>query len=118
MSIYDFKEQIDRYFHGKEGYNCAQTVLSILKDSCDISNITNKEIINAQSFGGGRAPTGYCGALYGALLASDDDNKSKQILNDFKKEIENLTCREIKQVNKKSCKECILAALNSFLNNN
>ena len=118
MSIYDFKEQIDRYFHGKEGYNCAQTVLRILKDSQNLSNVNEEDIIKAKAFGGGRAPNGYCGALYGVLLTSSDDTQNEKFLVDFQNQIGNLTCREIKQVNKKSCKECILAALDSFLNNN
>ena len=118
MSIDNLEEQIDKYFHGKEGYNCAQTVLRILKNNQNVQNISEEDIINAKAFGGGRAPDGYCGALYGALFASRDDYKKMQILNDFQNIIGNLTCREIKQVNKKSCKECILTALNSFINNN
>ena len=117
MTINNLEEQVDKFFHGKEGYNCSQTVLRILKDNLNAANVNEEDITNAKAFGGGRAPNGYCGALYGALLALSNDSVKNQILNDFQNQIGNLTCREIKQVNKKSCKECILSSLNSFFNN-
>lgn len=107
---------ISQYFHGEKDYNCAQTVLIILKENFDFLNISYGDIDAAQTYGGGRAPNGYCGALYAALSQVNDEKKKQELLDLFKNKIESLVCREIRSCNKKTCKECILASLESFEN--
>ncbi|MGI6680889.1 MAG: C-GCAxxG-C-C family (seleno)protein [Bdellovibrionota bacterium] len=111
----NYQKLITKYFRGHEGYNCAQTVLKVLSIECNNFNITDSSINEAKAFGGGRAESGYCGALFGALSALDNKEIANKLIEKFKTEIGNLTCKEIRKENKKSCKDCVSCALKFFL---
>lgn len=82
-------------------HNCAQAVV----DGC---GGTTEQVEAMATFGGGRAPEGYCGALYGALtLCPEQENEIKA---DFKAACGALTCKEIKTLTKTPCPECVECA--------
>ena len=64
------EEKAKSLFHGVEKYNCAQAVLAAYKDKVNVSQETIDEF---KAYGGGRVPTGYCGALHAALYLTQGD---------------------------------------------
>ena len=92
-----------RYFHGQEGYNCAQAVLAI---SHELIGTTDNNISQATAWGGGRAENGYCGALYGALSLCPQE-MHQEIIDEFNKRVGATRCREIRPNGLKPCQECV-----------
>lgn len=80
-------------------YNCAQSVLKALEE-------THSEIDNFSKFGGGRAPEGFCGALYSALHMAPTD-KHDSIKEEFLGEAGALNCREIRKKGQLTCAQCV-----------
>lgn len=82
-------------------HNCAQAVCFALGRE-DLLEVVSE-------CGGGKAPDGLCGALYGALLCS-----SAQIGEELKRQfVEKLgysRCKELKQKGGVSCRECVACA--------
>jgi Putative redox-active protein (C_GCAxxG_C_C) len=101
------KEQVDRYFHGVEKYNCAQALLKIMEAKFP----AKAELIPIfKAFGGGRAPEGLCGALYGALeLTPESEHLS--LRNKFCEVAGSEKCSGIKNLNKLSCPCCVEVAV-------
>ena len=58
--------------------------------------------------GGGRAPEGTCGALYGAMQVAPE--KSAAILAAFSAANGSTVCRELKGANRVPCQECVRLA--------
>ena len=58
---------------------------------------------------GGRAPQGYCGAVYAALRIAEDKipEKKEEIEEYFKKEAGGITCREIRSQKRLRCADCV-----------
>lgn len=100
----------DRYFHGSERYNCAQTVLRIIQEIIDSPIST---IQTATAWGGGRSPNGYCGALY-ALLSQVPEAEHEEVINTFKSEVGSPYCREIRRNNTVPCSRCVITAATIF----
>ncbi|MBQ9830288.1 MAG: hypothetical protein IJO38_08100 [Akkermansia sp.] len=81
-------------------YNCAQTVCAAFGREDLVESMA--------SCGGGRAPEGTCGALYGAMQVMPE--KSAAILAAFTAANGASTCREIKGCNRVPCQECVRRA--------
>ena len=101
------KEEVKRYFHGEEKFNCAQAVLKIMEEK-----YPNKaELIPAfKAFGGGRAPDGVCGALYGALELLPE-SEHLNLRNEFCKSAGSEKCKAIKKLKQLSCPSCVEVAV-------
>lgn len=77
-------------------YNCAQAVVARFRP----------ELLEAAgSCGGGRAPEGLCGALYGAMMAEPE--KAEEIKAAFAEAAGAVTCRQLKGECKTPCVTCI-----------
>ena len=88
-------------------YNCAQTVCAAFG---------REDLVEPMaSCGGGRAPEGTCGALYGAMQVAPE--KSAAILAAFTAANGASTCREIKCCNRVPCQECVRIAATLLVEN-
>ncbi|MCX6354444.1 MAG: C-GCAxxG-C-C family protein [Candidatus Aureabacteria bacterium] len=96
-----------RLFHGREKYNCAQAILKAFQE---YNKLTDSEIAQHQSSGGGRAEGGVCGALYAAKLHLDDAGQKTALEKSFKDKAKYITCKEIKKNQTLSCIQCIETA--------
>lgn len=81
-------------------YNCAQTVCAAFGRDDLVEPMA--------TCGGGRAPEGTCGALYGAMQVMPE--KSAAILAAFVAANGAAACREIKGANRVPCQECVRCA--------
>jgi len=99
-------KKVKRFFHGIEGYNCAQAVIKIHDHTDTLEHVI--EELNTK--GGGRAPHGMCGALYGALEMAEGTNKKQYIKNEFIKQNGAETCRELKRIHHTPCSQCVESA--------
>lgn len=91
------------YFHGTEGYNCAQAVLKAFQPESGMSETT---IQRAQMAGGGRAQGGVCGALYAAQIILGD---KQPITRDFIRRQGSALCSDIK-VSECQCRKLVESA--------
>ena len=82
------------FFHGEQGYNCAQAVLKAYQNESGMSELT---IRLAKAIGGGRAEGGTCGALYAAQILLGKNEQSKLITQQFLQSTGSMLCSEIKQ---------------------
>ncbi|MDV7104726.1 C-GCAxxG-C-C family protein [Vibrio sp. TH_r3] len=82
------------FFHGEQGYNCAQAVLKAYQNESGMSELT---IRSAKVIGGGRAKEGTCGALYAAHILLGENNQSKQVTQQFLQTTGSTLCSDIKQ---------------------
>ncbi len=81
-------------------YNCAQTVCAAFGREDLLEEMA--------ACGGGRAPEGMCGALYGATRVLPD--KAQQIIEAFRAENGAIHCRELKGANRVPCTQCVRCA--------
>ncbi len=94
------------YFHGKEGFNCAQSVIKAFENVCGLSPELVEEF---KSSGAGRAEGGLCGALFAAkAICSDKDTSEFEKV--FSEKAGDYRCRRIRVLKKISCKECVKQA--------
>lgn len=100
-------KQASRYFHGKEGYNCAQSVLKTFQQERNISDMT---IYQASALGGGRAEGGVCGAIYSALMVSGDEKMAEKLLADFHQKTGSIYCTDIRE-SRDGCRELVKLAV-------
>ncbi len=101
------KKAVERFFNGPERYNCAQAVIKIMEDR----HPAKAGLIPAfKALGGGRAPEGVCGALYGALeLVHESEHMN--LVNKFTDAAGSEKCRAIRKLNKLSCSCCVEVAV-------
>lgn len=92
------------YFHGPHGYNCAQAVLKTFQEKY---NIPDETIAEYAKFGGGRALDGLCGALYALHHILETEEHITSANEHFKEKAGSTKCRDIKKLNKLTCKECV-----------
>ncbi len=92
------------YFHGPQGLNCAQAILKAFQEKYDIPEDT---IIKYAQFGGGRANEGLCGALFALHHIVETTEHITSANSHFEKKAGSIKCRDIKKLNKLSCKECV-----------
>lgn len=83
-------------------HNCAQAVVA----GCGREDL-NDEMKN---FGGGRAPEGLCGAVFGAMACVGEDKKA-QVKEEFEALLGSGKCRELK-ANGVPCTKCVETAAN------
>ena len=95
-------ERAKKYFHGEERYNCAQAVLAAFDEE-------HEKLAGAQSYGGGRAPDGLCGALHSAKELLGEE-KHARVEEKFSEAAGALHCREVRALGKMSCAECVAFA--------
>ena len=106
------KERAKDYYLGKLGprrMNCCESVARAFQPDIPLSE---EELQSLAGFGGGRAPEGYCGAIYAAkrllqVSAPDKVVTLHEIFNEFAGSVK---CREIKALRKISCLECVQKA--------
>ncbi|WCE29100.1 C-GCAxxG-C-C family (seleno)protein [Vibrio sp. SCSIO 43137] len=87
-------KQAAHYFHGEEGYNCAQAVLKAFQPESGMSELT---IRSATVAGGGRAKDGVCGALYAAQIILGPGDASDEITESFQKNTGSVRCSDIRK---------------------
>jgi len=103
-------EKARNNFLGKDGnrYNCAQ---SIIKACSDLFGFPSSALKVHAEFGAGKAPDGYCGALYAALYVlyakKRDKDKIEECKDFFLQHSGALTCKEIKSNKKVACINCV-----------
>ena len=66
-------------------------------------------LTEGKAFGGGRAKDGVCGALY--AIGMIDKNLYNKIEKDFEVEAGSLKCKDIKKIEKLSCRNCVAYAV-------
>ena len=95
-------EQAKAYFHGTEGFNCAQAVFKTFQNEF---GVTDAHITANKKNGGGRVQNNICGALFAAkeLLP----NQADKITELFNERAQFPTCREIKKLSQYPCRECV-----------
>lgn len=98
------KNYLDRT--GPRKMNCCESVAHAFKDSIPLPD---EELKNFAWFGGGRAPEGYCGAVYAAkrLLEVSGSQNSAKLVEIFTAIAGSVKCREIKALKKLSCSSCV-----------
>lgn len=85
-------------------HNCAQAIANRWRDLYD-----DKEIVAKYApYIGGRAPEGYCGALYAAMSACPAD--AEAIKEEFAEAAGYTHCSELKRSNHIPCEICVATA--------
>lgn len=108
-------QQVQRYFRGEEGYNCAQAVARIMQENVqEVQKISDEMISRMANCGGGRAPEGLCGALFGALEIVGEEGR-RRLKDAFKEKIGSGYCREIRRNKMAPCRDCVAAAVDLLL---
>ena len=91
-------------YHAQHKGNCAQSVCA------GYTQVTGKNpewIDEMSKCGGGRAPEGYCGALWAAMQSAGKENEEK-VIEEFKKGSQGCTkCKEIRGGNVIPCNQCV-----------
>jgi hypothetical protein len=87
-----------------EKKNCAQSILAGFRETCGVPDC---EIDAARAHGGGRAEGGLCGALHAALRLSGKNEDGEYLQRQFVDKAGAEKCREIKQLKKISCEQCV-----------
>ena len=102
MGFHEMKNTALQYFTAvPKQHNCAQAVAA---------GAGREDLVcSLGSCGGGRAPEGFCGALYAALLLAPETEHEK-IRTSVQAAAGALTCREIKSAAQVSCAECVRIA--------
>jgi hypothetical protein len=101
----------------KKRMNCAMSVADALKEKCSLSEEDIKEHL---SHGGGNAPEGWCGAPYAAkriLEKTGRADKIKELEAEFMDAAGALECDAIRKGRKLSCIGCIEKAADFIANN-
>lgn len=91
-------KKAEEFFHGKEGYNCAQAIAAAFSKNINIEDY--------RLLGGGRAPDNTCGAVY-AGMSLLDEAQSESFKHAFEEKTGAFKCKELKKEKKVPCKECI-----------
>ena len=82
-------------------YNCAQTVCAAFG---------REDLVEPMALcGGGRAPEGTCGALYGAMMVAPD--KADALVEAFAADLGATKCRDLKSpCSRVACQDCVRKA--------
>ena len=103
------KKKVNELYLGLNGnrkHNCAQAVIAGFKDKFSLKD---ELVANFAGYGGGKAPEGFCGALYAVRHILKD--KSAAVIEEcskaFVKAAGSNKCREIRSMKKLSCLGCV-----------
>ncbi len=83
-----------QYFHGEEGYNCAQSVLKAFQQE---SGMSDETILAAKVAGGGRVEGGICGALIATQVILGEGDDSHRVTREFIKSTGSSLCSDLKK---------------------
>jgi len=100
-----YVEKAKSSFHGVDKLNCAQAILKAFQD-VEEYDISDEMIAGYKAFGGGRTPSGTCGAIY-AVQNLVDENMKSDVAAKFIEKAKYLGCKEIKAGKTISCMECV-----------
>ncbi|MFZ5807445.1 MAG: C-GCAxxG-C-C family (seleno)protein [Verrucomicrobiota bacterium] len=100
-------EDVVKYYHGAERYNCAQ---AILKGFQEKFGIPQEKIDAFRAYGAGRSEGNWCGALYSAKYLLNDPEKEKFFEQKFTEMTGGTKCKEIRKKNQVPCVKCVEAA--------
>jgi hypothetical protein len=95
------------HFRGEKKYNCAQ---AILKSFAPHTGVNDGCLARFKTCGGGRAPTGECGALFAAKAIVADADARQRLEDNFMQAAGSTQCREIRRAREFSCKQCVQKA--------
>jgi len=103
------REKAIDYFFGRNGakrMNCAQAV-AVAFESYGL--FSKEEFQEFMICGNGKAPQGYCGAVYAAIKALEkiDGAVKVQFMNDFNEYAGSLSCKIIRNNKKITCSQCV-----------
>jgi hypothetical protein len=92
--------------NGNRRHNCAQAVIAGFKEEFSLSNDL---VAKFAAHGGGKAPEGYCGALYAAqyILKNKNPSEIEKSGDVFIKAAGSTKCKEIRSMKKLSCLSCV-----------
>ena len=85
--------------------NCAQSVVHAWRGVFGNTAITVPEL---KPFGAGRAPEGFCGAIYAACLLAPE--RADELKAAFAARVGSLFCKEIRAAKKHPCVDCVAEA--------
>jgi hypothetical protein len=100
-------EKAKNNFLGKNNkrLNCYQAIIDAFQDKF---KIPEQEINDGKIFGGGRAPDGFCGALYAVKVILEKNNGDiTELMTDFMINDGGYRCADIRSARQTSCVECI-----------
>ena len=97
----NMNKAVEIYSRVPKTHNCAQSVA----EGCDRPDLVE----TLKTCGGGRAPEGFCGALYAALLMNPPERHAA-IREAFRKEVGSECCEEIRAARIVPCAHCIEVA--------
>jgi hypothetical protein len=101
------------HFRGKEKYNCAQAILKAYSRMTGVGDLC---LARFKQCGGGRTPTGECGALYAAKQMVEDPQGRRQLEDRFVEAAGSTQCREIRRARQFSCHQCVETVADQLLN--
>jgi len=107
--VYMRKEKAVDYFLGRNGarrMNCAQAVVAAFETERFFSEEEFQEFAICSN---GKAPQGYCGAVYAAIkvLEKIDTIAKMQFMDDFSEYAGSLSCKVIRSKKKITCPQCV-----------
>jgi hypothetical protein len=88
-----------------ERLNCAQAVLHAWQA---VTGDTRIALAELKPFGGGRAPEGICGALYGACVAAP--HRAAALRSGFAARLGSVHCKTLRTGGDHACQECVAYA--------
>ncbi len=97
------KSKAENYFHGEEGFNCAQAVLKTFQNEYEL---TDELILEHKKSGGGRVEGNICGALHAATLLETAEESRERFHQAFVEAAGSVTCRDIRKLGQLSCRSC------------
>lgn len=102
------KEESIKLFQGPEKYNCIQAILKAFQK---VSGLSDTEINDYKSNGGGKVEGGVCRAVYAAKIVNNSPEFAKRIDKIFIDTAGSIICKEIRKSKKLSCKNCVELAV-------
>ena len=98
-------------FH-KDGYNCAQAVLTALVGPAEVDRA---RLATFAGYGSGNAPGGECGALFAAKALLADADARQRVEEAFLETASSTKCRDIRARRTIACRRCVQTAAEAAL---
>ncbi len=95
---------VDTFHHPEYRHNCAQAIVNKWHSHF---NVPPTVIADMKACGGGRAPEGLCGALYGGLHLLQSEEEKEKLIDGFCKAAGQTNCRALKAEKRTSCEQCV-----------